>query len=53
MKNKVFWLFIFLIGGLIIYNYYPEQKLPANADINLLVVNKSTHEHWLTRTESF
>ena len=44
MKNKIFWLFIFLISSLIIYNYYPEQKLPANADVNLLVVNKSKHE---------
>ncbi|RZL34709.1 MAG: hypothetical protein EOO96_08915 [Pedobacter sp.] len=42
--RKILYLFLalFLIG--IVYNYYPEQKLPPNTDVNLLVVNKSKHE---------
>ena len=43
--KKIFWsLFLVLLLGLITYNYYPEKELPANADINLLVVNKAKHQ---------
>ena len=44
MMQKILYFLsmLFLIG--IIYNYYPEQELPANVDVNLLVVNKPKHE---------
>lgn len=41
-KSKVIWLFLMLfIGGLSCYYFYPEKKLPAEIQIDKLLVYKS------------
>ena len=37
-------LFISISLALVIYYFYPEQKLPESIDIDRLVVNKSKRE---------
>ena len=44
-KNKTIWTIIFLLFlGLIVYYFYPEDKLPADIQIDKLVVNKSERQ---------
>jgi murein L,D-transpeptidase YafK len=44
-KNKIIWLTIFLLSvGLTIYYFYPEKKLPAEIQIDRLVVYKSKRQ---------
>jgi murein L,D-transpeptidase YafK len=44
-KNKTIWTTIFLLFlGLIVYYFFPEDKLPANTQIDKLVVYKSERE---------
>ena len=44
MKNIIIVLVVILVVVGLIYNYYPEPKLPANANIDLLVVEKSKNQ---------
>ena len=41
MKNKFIFLLLAIITGITIYNISPEEKLPQNASIDLIEVNKS------------
>jgi murein L,D-transpeptidase YafK len=44
-KNKIIWTTIFLLFlGLIVYYFYPEDKLPTDIQIDKLVVYKSKRE---------
>ena len=42
--KKTFLIAVVLVGCALIYNYIPEQKLPADSKVDLLVVHKSQHE---------
>lgn len=45
LKNKLFYLIVtFLLLGLTVYYLYPEDKLPADTQIDKLVVYKSERE---------
>ncbi|TDG35582.1 hypothetical protein EZJ43_13250 [Pedobacter changchengzhani] len=44
MKKTIFIIALILVTVGLIYNYYPEPKLPANANVDLLVVKKSKHQ---------
>jgi len=45
MKYRYFLgLALLLFIALVIYNYFPEQRLPANSNIDSLTVNKSKHQ---------
>lgn len=44
MKRAFFLLIPMLLAGLLIYNYYPEKKLPENIEVDFLIVKKSKHE---------
>lgn len=41
MKKIIFFIILFFVTGAVIYNWYPEKKLPANAEIDYIVVKKS------------
>ena len=44
-KSKIIWLTITLISlGLTVYNFYPEEKLSADIQIDKLVVYKSKRQ---------
>ena len=44
-KRKVIWLAIFItIVGLTVYYFYPEEKLPADIQIDTIVVYKSKRQ---------
>lgn len=43
MKKITLMAVVLIIVGLI-YNYYPEQKLPKNSQLDLLIVQKSEHK---------
>ncbi|MFC3561423.1 L,D-transpeptidase family protein [Pedobacter jamesrossensis] len=42
--KKIILIGFFLMVIALIYNYYPEQKLPANSNVDLLVVQKSQYK---------
>lgn len=44
-KNKIIWLTIILLfSGLIVYYFYPEEKLTAGQKADKIVINKANHE---------
>jgi len=44
-KNKIIWLTIFILSsGLTVYYFYPEDKLPADTQIDKIVVHKSKRQ---------
>ena len=42
--KKIILIAVVAIAFGLIYNYYPEQKLPADSQVDLLVVQKSKHQ---------
>jgi len=44
MKKVIFCTILLFILGLFIYNLYPEKKLPANAEIDYILVKKSDRQ---------
>lgn len=42
--KKVILLAVVILVGVLIYNNYPEQKLPENTEVDLLVVKKSDNK---------
>ncbi len=42
--KKVILLAVVILVGALIYNNYPEQKLPENTEVDLLVVKKSDNK---------
>lgn len=41
MKKAILFILLFIIAGAVIYNLYPEKKLPDNTEIDYIVVKKS------------
>ncbi|WP_025143655.1 murein L,D-transpeptidase family protein [Pedobacter jeongneungensis] len=44
MKKVIFCTILLFILGVFIYNLYPEMKLPANAEIDYILVKKSDRQ---------
>ncbi|TCD17080.1 hypothetical protein EZ456_23550 [Pedobacter psychrodurus] len=44
MKKIIFFIILFFITGAVIYNLYPEKKLPTNAEIDYIIVKKSNRQ---------
>ncbi|MEO5909344.1 MAG: L,D-transpeptidase family protein [Pelobium sp.] len=44
IKKAIILLTILIVAIVLIYNYYPEQKLPENSEVDLLVVHKSENK---------
>ena len=44
MKKVIFFTILLLLLGVVIYNSYPEKKLPANAEIDYILVKKSDRQ---------
>lgn len=44
MKKATFFIILFFIIGAVIYNLYPEKKLPTNTEIDYIIVKKSNRQ---------
>ncbi|MGN8057754.1 L,D-transpeptidase family protein [Pedobacter sp. 22163] len=44
MKKAIFFIILFFIIGAVIYNLYPENKLPTNTEIDYIIVKKSNRQ---------
>jgi len=44
MKKAILFTLLLIVVGATIYNLYPEKKLPANTEIDYIVVKKSDRE---------
>lgn len=44
MKKAILFILLLIIVGAIIYNLYPEKKLPANTKIDYIIVKKSDRQ---------